>query len=142
MRNLSIVVATIIGTTITAQTKIDHYTASNGITYKIGDRIQLGEGSNNGQFQHLSITGIFKTVNNLTKNSNPDDNVNPSFAGKEVTLKRIKTVGDKTLFIVNKGMVANYELDIEDAIATCEIKDCEESDIRNTRQERYTRTTE
>ena len=129
MKKLAIVATTITASLFYAQQKIDSYTANNGITYKIGDKFTLGEGSSNGDFQYLKIAGIFKKVNNLTKNNNPDDNVNPSFAGKTVTLKKIKNVivngREETVFIVNKGMLANYELNIEEAIANCEIKDCD-----------------
>ena len=125
-----------------AQNKVTSYTANNGITYNVGDRFNLGEGSDNGQFRHLTIAGIFKTVNNLTKNNNPDDTVNPSFAGKSVTLKKIKNVmingREETIFIVNKGMVANYELNIEEAIASCEIKDCD----NNSRNSNYSQKQE
>jgi hypothetical protein len=44
--------------------RLDEYTASNGITYKIGDEIKLGRGSDtNGKFVYVNIGGWAVSTN-------------------------------------------------------------------------------
>lgn len=119
--------------------KLKEFTASNGITYKIGDKIQLGRGSGtNGKFVYVSVGG-------MGMSSNPDKNrLGSANTGLLVTVKKIKKYDYKrykgVYFTVGGGNITNYNLDIENAIATCEIKDCKnENDSTQSVPDKYDR---
>jgi hypothetical protein len=103
----------------------DSYKASNGVEYKIGDNIKLGRGSApNGDFVYLQMGGWAA--------GSSDTNIGKSYAGLAVTLKKIKKYKfkgeEKVLFVVGGGNITNYNLNIEDAIATCEVADCKKNE--------------
>lgn len=106
---------------VNAQKKLKEYKASNNITYKEGDTITMGRGSGSqGSFVFYQMGGLATTMG---------DNSLPSIhGGTNVILKKIKVAKvrgiEKVWFVVNGGNITNYNLFIEDAIATCEIKDC------------------
>jgi hypothetical protein len=108
-----------------AQKNIKEYKASNGVHYKIGDTITMGRGSGlQGSFVFYQMGGWGATMG---------DNSLPSVhGGTNVILKKIKVANlrgaEKVWFVVNGGNITNYNLFIEDAIATCEIKDCNSKD--------------
>ena len=102
---------------------LEEYTASNGVVYKVGDEIKLGRGSGaNGRFVYVTIGGWAQSMN-PEQNALPPGNV-----GLVVTVKKIKKYDSKrykkVLFIVGGGNITNYNLDIESAIAECEIEKC------------------
>jgi len=103
--------------------KMTEFTASNGITYKIGDEIKLGRGSDtNGKFVYVNIGG-------WAVSTNPEQNrLGAGNAGLIVTIKKIIKYNYKRYkgiyFTVGGGNITNYILDIENAIATCEIENC------------------
>jgi hypothetical protein len=105
--------------------KLDEYKASNGETYKVGDQVKLGRGSDdNGKFVYVNIGG-------WAVSTNPEANRLPaSNAGLLVTIKKIKKYDGKryknVIFTVGGGNITNYMLDIENAIATCEVEKCSE----------------
>jgi hypothetical protein len=105
--------------------KLSEFTASNGITYKIGDEIKLGRGSDtNGKFVYVNIGG-------WAISSNPEDNqLGAANAGLIVTVKKINKYNYKRYkgiyFTVGGGNITNYTLDIENAIKTCEVENCTE----------------
>ncbi len=108
---------------------IETYKASNGITYKIGDEIKLNKGSGpSGGFLYLQMGGWGAAMSYNT-NGGPDQmNIGRQYNGINVTLKKIKEQKikgqTKIYFVVGGGNITNYNLMIEDAIATCEIVDC------------------
>ena len=60
----------------------------------------------------------------------------PSYAGLSVKLKKIKsfqhkTLGNSVVFTVGGGNITNYTLDIENAIATCEVEICNNAKVVN-----------
>ena len=107
---------------------LTEYKASNGITYHIGDTIKLGMGSApNGNFRYLQMGGMFNTL----AASNVDNNsiaswVGKNYAGLNVILKKIKQNKLKgatsTYFVVGGGNITNYNLYIEEALKTGEVK--------------------
>ena len=108
--------------------QVDSYKASNGKTYQSGDVIKLGRGSaQNGWFVYLSTGGWAFAANGGVTTPQLDQ----SFTGTNVTVKKIKSVGSssKIIFTVGAGGLSNYSLDIENAIATCEIADCKKDAI-------------
>lgn len=125
MKTVFTTVIILIGLSLSAQKieKLDEYTASNGITYKEGDEIKLGRGSDtNGRF-------VYVTVGGWAVSTNPEENrLGAGNAGLLVTVKKIKKYNYKrykgVYMTVGGGNITNYTLDIENAIATCEIEDC------------------
>ncbi len=112
-----------------SQKKIDVYSASNGITYKEGDIIKLGRGSaTNGDFLYLQMGGWAALAAYDTNKGSDQNNIGRSYSGMNVTLKKMmqqtRKGATKTIFVVGGGNITNYNLLIEDAIATCEIADC------------------
>ncbi|MEZ0182664.1 SHOCT domain-containing protein [Flavobacterium oncorhynchi] len=107
-------------TFLNAQGKIEEYTASNGITYKTGDTITLGLGSGGqGTFVYLKMSGWM---------AGTDTQIGSAYAGLNVVVKKIKVQkfkgAEKVYFTVGGGNITNYSLEIEEAIAVCEVKDC------------------
>ncbi|OBX22197.1 MULTISPECIES: SHOCT domain-containing protein [Bizionia] len=105
------------------QEKLEAYTASNGITYKVDDEIKLGRGSDtNGKFVYVNIGG-------WAVSTNPEQNrLGAGNAGLIVTVKKIIKYNYKrykgVYFTVGGGNITNYILDIENAISTCEVENC------------------
>lgn len=103
--------------------KLEEFTASNGITYKIGDEVKLGRGSDtNGKFVYVNIGG-------WAISTNPEENrLGAANAGLLVTIKKINKYNHKrykgVYFTVGGGNITNYTLDIENAIKTCEVENC------------------
>lgn len=130
MKNLSLLVITILlFISVSAQKiqKLDEYKASNGITYKIGDEIKLGRGSNdNGSFVYVTMGGWAAANGDVS-------GLPPANAGLLVTVKKIRKFDYKhqkgVYFTVGGGNITNYNLDIESAIQTCEIQDCKEDNV-------------
>src|SRR5690625_3983847 len=85
MNKIALLFTLLITLNIQAQrkTKSDEYYASNGITYKVGDEIKLGRGSDtNGKF-------IYVTQSGWMKSSSPEENrLQASSAGIIVTIKK------------------------------------------------------
>ena len=108
--------------------KLKEFTASNGTTYKIGDEIKLGRGSDtNGKFVYVNIGGWAISTNA------EENRLGAANAGLLVTIKKIKKYNYKrykgVYLTVGGGNITNYIINIENAIATCEIKDCKKDKI-------------
>lgn len=105
------------------------YQASNGIIYHIGDTVKLGRGSSpNGDFLYLQMGG-FGAIMSYNSNKGSDQfNIGKGYANTAVVVKKIKEGKikgiKKTYFVVGGGNITNYNLYIEDAIQTCEVKPC------------------
>ena len=103
----------------------EKYTASNGITYRVGDIVRLGKGSgDNGSFRFMywgsSIIG--------------DGNSCGDFM-KMMILKEIKRLTppfqdeSEIIFVVKGDDFMTYSLRIERAIQSCEIKPCKSCEV-------------
>ena len=121
--------------------KLDKYTASTGDTYTVGDTIKLGRGSGiNGSFVYLQMGGLFNTLSAMSgtmstangryreanrTNTNISAGLGKNFSGLNVILKKIKQQkfkgGNKIVFVVGGGNITNYDLMIEEALATGEV---------------------
>lgn len=114
--------------------QLEEYTASNGITYKIDDEIKLGRGSNdNGKFIYVTMGGWALASGEVTP-------LGAANAGLIVTVKKIKKYDYKRYkgiyFTVGGGNITNYNLDIENAILTCEIHDCKKAKVEENKVEK------
>ena len=127
MKKITLLIITVLMmNTVQAQNKVEkleEYTASNGITYKVGDEIKLGRGSDtNGKFVYVNIGGWGMSTDAET------NRLGAANSGLIVTVKKIKSYNYKrykgVYFTVGGGNLTNYNLDIENAIVTCEIEDC------------------
>lgn len=110
---------------------LSQYTASNGLTYKIGDQIHLGIPSGeNGEFTFFSHNTSRTVKLSLTEQ---DTNIYKWSKHDRLRIKKIyrfkNTDSDNpytsTLFVL-KYALWKYHLQIEGAIAKCEVKDCDE----------------
>lgn len=95
------------------------YVSKDGAVYKIGDRIKIGVPSSNKTFAFITQgDGIVIAITQLTAAS----------SGQETEIKRISVGGTKRsgffVSIRSKGItgLANYSIQLENAIATGEIK--------------------
>jgi hypothetical protein len=131
MKNFSLFFFLFFTVELNAQ-QLEMYTASNGKTYKIGDEIKLGRGSGqNGTFVCLTLGGWGAVVN---AGSNMPT-IPSNYSGMVATIKKIKKIETQqgkvifSVFLKKTMNTTNFNLDIEDAIITCEIADCKNKDI-------------
>lgn len=107
---------------------IDEYKASNGITYKIGDKVKLGIGSaNNGSFNYVTMrNALFMDPGMSSRN-----NAHKSLAGKVAIIEKIKSVNSDQIYFVVSGLTAvRWALMIEEAISKCEITECKKESVQ------------
>jgi len=110
--------------------KLDDYKASNGKTYKVGDTIKLTKGTGpNGDFQYVTFSDFTPGLNPGNTNTLPKG-IGAKFAGATGVIKKIKSVkagnANRVIFAIQvKKEFLNYSLYIEDAIANCEMVDCD-----------------
>ena len=113
------------------QTRLKEYTATNGITYHEKDTIKLGRGSApNGDFLFFQMGGWGAALTYNSYAGSDQHNLNRHYSGGNVVLKKIMSYklkgAVKVYFVVGGGNITNYNLHIEDAIASCEIANCNE----------------
>jgi len=127
MKNLTLMPVFFMWAQVNAQTlessnNTMQYTASSGVTYRIGNIIYPNKGSGrNGSFRFIYwanlVLGEANTSSRIGENN--------------FILKKIKTIDDfgkkKIVFVVNTNDLVGHEYSIliEDAISACEVKPCE-----------------
>lgn len=104
--------------TASAQQNLPEYTASNNVTFHIGDTVKLGRGSgNNGVFVYIVGAGLAQAGPLPSR-----------FASGNAVIKKIQTWKEKGaakyVLVVGVGLATNYYIYIGDAIATCEVTPC------------------
>lgn len=114
-----------------AQKKTE-YAASNGITYHIGDTVKLARGSDpKGNFMYVQTGGWAKSLTYQSGKGAEQYDLDRNFAGRGAVIKKIRNEksngADRIVFTVGLGNISNYDMYIEDAIATCEIADCKKN---------------
>jgi hypothetical protein len=107
--------------------RLNQYQASNGKTYRVGDTIKLAQGSSpNGTFRYVQYGGWMMFLQSGT--SEDKNNLERDKSGYGAVIRKMhsfKAHGvDKVVFAVDLGIKSNCDMWIEDAIATCEIVDC------------------
>ena len=104
----------------------DEYKASNGITYREGDKIKIGKGSApDGTFLWVQVYGLATTVNG-DKNAN---NMTRANGSAEYEIKKFKSWKGKKYLTLKAGGI-NYLVDIEAGIEACEILPCPEKVLK------------
>ena len=109
--------------------KLKIYKATNGIIYKPGDTLLLGQGSMpNGDFKYLQQAGFAATMLYDSEKGSDQFNMGREYSGMAVIIKGIYSetyngVAQVT-FIVKGQELSGLQLYIDDAIRSCEIKDC------------------
>lgn len=109
---------------VTTVNNSKQYTASNGVTYHIGDKIELGRGSGiNGKFNYLKVGGWGGALGG-------SEQIGSGYSGQKVILKSILYENNKrrdytkVWMQVGGGNITNYSLEIEQAIQSCEVVPC------------------
>jgi hypothetical protein len=104
--------------------KLTEYPASNGINYKLGDKVKMYKGSGaNGNFVNLYLGGwgaLAYGSNAISFGAGTNGLMLEILKIERQVSKR----WDKVYFTVAGGNISNYILDIEGAIISCEIEDC------------------
>jgi hypothetical protein len=112
---------------ISAQ-NLTEYTASNNITFHIGDTIKLGRGSApNGDFVYFQMGDTYSALAALNgQYGEINKGLSKSYSGLNVVIKKIKETKFKGAnvisFSVAGGNITNYKILVEDALATGELK--------------------
>lgn len=133
MRKIFIVLIGLLSVLSLFAEKIPEYKASNGIVYHVGDTIKLGRGSApNGDFNYLQMGGMYNAMVATGGGGQMASSVGRNYSGLNVILKKIKETkfkgGKKVIFVVGGGNITNYNLMIEDAIASGEV-DCPKKEV-------------
>lgn len=107
---------------------LTEYTASNNVTYQIGDTIKLGRGSApNGDFIYCQMGDTYAVMAALGGSAGRIDQGLPrNLSGANMVIKKIKETkfkGAKVIsFNVAGGNLVQYKILIEDALATGELR--------------------
>ena len=87
----------------------------------------------NGHFEYLQMGGFYNAMAAMGGNYNQvSSSLDRNYSGMNLVVKKIKTMKDrrgtnKTFFVMAGGNITNYNLMIEDAISSCEVKDCNDA---------------
>lgn len=130
------------GSLIVHSQRIDEYKAENGITYHERDTIKLGRGSApNGGFLYLRLGGFAAVMNHNPHGGQDQFNIDRKYANTAVILKKIhqyKVKGSKKIFFtVGIGAMSNLNLQIEEAIQTCEVFPCTSQQLGTPLEDKY-----
>jgi hypothetical protein len=95
---------------------IQSYTAKNGETFKVGDKITIGQPSNGLYFNHIDMgDGILIAF----------QAAGSSAAGQEIEIKKITASGTKKFgfkaYLQTRGAFGGYQVSIENALETGEV---------------------
>jgi hypothetical protein len=106
--------------------RLSEYKASNGVTYRVGDTVKIGRGSApDGTFRYIQYGGWMAIMGEKGTDSH---NLERNASGYGAVIKKIHRFSahgiPKVVFAMGAGGLNNFDLWIEDAIATCEIADC------------------
>lgn len=107
---------------------LTEYTASNNVTYQIGDTIKLGRGSApNGDFIYCQMGDTYAVLAALGGSTGRIDQGLPrNLSGANMIIKKIKETkfkGAKLIsFNVAGGNLVQYKILVEDALSTGELK--------------------
>lgn len=105
--------------------KLTSYTASNGMTYNVGDTLVLGVGSAPDGYFNFVYSGMALTIfGSLAIESDYDVRLPDYFHGSPQAIKKIKQREKDVLFLFETDGWGGFVIDIEKAIAACEVSYC------------------
>ena len=110
--------------------EIKLYKATNDIIYHVGDTVRLGRGSSyDGTFQYVNLGGFIAFQFKDPRRDKKQLNAPETFASNSGIIKKIKMQrggpdANRVTFVTDFKGPVNYNLYIEDAIATCEVTPC------------------
>jgi hypothetical protein len=101
------------------------YKASNGFVINVGDTLMLGVGSApDGRFQHIYESMARTIFASLADEYHYDFRLPEYFQGAPVVIRKIKPREKETLITFNTDGWGSFVIDVEPAIASCEIAYC------------------
>lgn len=114
--------------------KQTEYTASNGITYHVGDTLRLGRGSDpQGNFRYVVMGGWASWLPTNTSKGAEQNNMGRAFTGTAAVIKKMRKETrkkvDRQVFVVGMSAVSNCDLYVEDALATGELVGAKKTEI-------------
>jgi len=128
-----IIIAALLFVPFLSNAQVKEYKASNGVTYRVGDTLRLGLGSNaDGSFLYVEDKGLLGSLGpfgNMGPGRNqPVRSLSKDYANVGAIIKSINKTSvngvQKYTFSVNPGGPMRYNVYVDDAIATCEVKPC------------------
>lgn len=128
MKKITFILAFIFSISIVGAQTLTEYTASNNVTYHVGDTIKLGRGSApNGDFIYCQMGDAYAVMAALGGSGGRIDQGLPrNLSGVNMIVKKIKEItfkGAKLIsFNVAGGNFVQYKILVEDALATGELK--------------------
>ena len=128
MKKIILLVICVLSVGYISAQSLTEYTASNNVTYHIGDTIKLGRGSApNGDFIYCQMGDTYAVMAALGGSVGRIDQGLPrNLSGANMIIKKIKETkfkGAKLIsFNVAGGNFVQYKILVEDALATGELK--------------------
>ncbi|MFI5161923.1 MAG: SHOCT domain-containing protein [Sphingobacteriales bacterium] len=110
-----------------AQSVLKEYHASNGKTYHPGDTVKVGLGTMpDGNFKYIQVNELLPGPPRRNGNIL---NAHKDMSGSNYVIKKIKNETEasgtnKIVFTIKTGGLPTYNIWIEEAIASCEVKPC------------------
>ncbi|CAN5603748.1 hypothetical protein BH11BAC2_BH11BAC2_21860 [soil metagenome] len=126
MKTLLVLLLSICSLNLSAQKKVEEYTATNGITYRVGDNIQIGVGSGtDGDFRYIKFTSeVLVNAISAIAGETMDPHLQANSNGKICLIKKVRSYKDKIYLLIDAGEEMLYQVDIEKAIRECEVAYC------------------
>lgn len=128
MKNIIVAILGLIGLMPFVGFAQNEYKASNGKTYHVGDTVKIALGSmTDGSFKYVQAS---QPAFLPPRRNGNDLNARKDFANTNAVIKKIKTGsrltdnGNKIILVVKGNGLINFDVWIEEAIATCEVTPC------------------
>jgi len=105
--------------------KKNSYVASNGIEFSVGDTVVLGVGSAPDVYFNSIYSGMALTIfASLADDVEYDFRLPEYFQGAPIVIKKIRQRDNGTLLLFDTEGWGGFVIDIEAAIAVCEVSYC------------------
>ncbi|MEI6754323.1 MAG: hypothetical protein WCK78_14295 [Paludibacter sp.] len=127
MKKIILLVICVLSVGYISAQSLTEYTASNNVTYHIGDTIKLGRGSApNGEFIYCQMGDAYSAMAIIGGRGQINQGLPKNLSGVNMIIKKIKEItfkGAKLIsFNVAGGNFVQYKILVEDALATGELK--------------------
>jgi len=123
---LALLSSTILFKNAEAQESLDRYTSSNGLVVNDNDSITIGVGSlPDGSYLHIYMSSLLSPLSaNNIEYCRTNFKLQPGQEGATVVVRKIKQADGKVYFFVPLGGSTSFIIEVEDAIASCELAYC------------------